>query len=60
MEAKAKKQQNVVFGKKISVCFCLCPPSWKNDLNNVNIDDIRDISRVNRARSHGTDRIRNV
>ncbi len=41
MEAKGKKQQMVFQDKHLF--FCLCPPSLKNDLNNVpGIDDIKD------------------
>ncbi len=38
MEGKAEKQQKVR-----NILAILCPPSWKNDWNNVvDIDDIRD------------------
>ncbi len=50
MEAKGKKQQKVsnilaIFReeKNKHLLFCLCPPSLKNDLNNVaTIDDVKD------------------
>ncbi len=51
-----KTFQNGGGGGKVNLCFCVCPPSWKNDFNNVvgidNIIETNDINRVNRVKLH--------